>query len=86
VAIALNFLSAAIQSTAQPDPKKPDRKPQQLAAELVGQSEVRQAPGPLGIVVNGGFGPAVAIGGEILGAMDEELRNCKLTFAAIRNC
>src|SRR5262249_39117012 len=57
-AIALVFAWVAIhQSTAdaQPDPKKPDRKPPPVVAELVGQTEERQAHGPLGIAVAGDY-------------------------------
>jgi hypothetical protein len=57
-AFALVFPGAAIHQPttyAQPDLKKPDRKAPQVAAELVGQREERQASGPLGICVHGDY-------------------------------
>jgi len=38
-----------------PDPKKPDRQPSQVAAELIGQTGERQAHGPLGIAIAGDY-------------------------------
>src|SRR5262245_55789423 len=57
-ASALVFSWAAMHqpaSCAQPDPKKPDRKPPQVTAELVGQIGERRAPGPLGIALSGDY-------------------------------
>jgi hypothetical protein len=55
---ALILAGAAVhQPAAQagPDAKKQERRPQQIAAELVGQTGERQAPGPLGIAVAGDY-------------------------------
>src|SRR5262245_12909489 len=56
-AVALAFPLVVIARTvrAQPEPKKPDRKPPQVAAELVGQIGERRAPGPLGIALSGNY-------------------------------
>src|SRR5262249_39090298 len=56
-AALLAFPLAVIErpAGAQPEPKKPDRKPPQVAAERVGQIEERRAPGPLGIALSGEY-------------------------------
>jgi len=40
---------------AQPEPKKSDREPPKVVAELVGQIGERRAPGPLGIALFGDY-------------------------------
>src|SRR5437867_3141255 len=54
-ALALGVPCSAIHqpARAQPDSKNPDKPPQQVTAELVGQPEERQASGPLGLALAG---------------------------------
>ena len=58
VASALVLCWTAIHTStasAQPEPKKPDREPPKVVAELVGQIGERRAPGPLGIALSGDY-------------------------------
>src|SRR5262245_44324653 len=85
-AVALAFPLVVIERPvgAQSNPKKPDREPPQVAAELVGQIGQQRAPGPLGIALSGDYAYLAAWrhGLRVVNVSDpKEVAECRIVGA-----